>query len=85
METWVPIIPGGIIQMLEVSFLKTGQCEDGDEKGSCTYREMSKSHPTMFLPQMLQAWHLPDCASVGYGFAVSLLERHFISTSPVFR
>lgn len=70
--------------MLERSIWKTGWCEDGDEKDCCTYREISKSHLTVFLPQPLPARHQHDCASVGYGFAVSLLERHFISTGPVF-
>lgn len=70
--------------MLEAPISKTGWCEDGGEKGCCTSRDMFISHLTMFLPQTLPAWHLHDCASLGYDFAITLLERHFVSSGAVF-
>lgn len=69
--------------MLGASILKTGWCEDRDEKGYCTHRDVQTSSHRISALETLPAWHLHDCAAVGYSFALSLLERRFVRTVPV--
>lgn len=38
--------------------------DDGDRKECCPYRDVSRSPLTIFLPEMLPAWHLHGRAAV---------------------